>query len=165
MTLVDAGEIPLSHGDFTTIQRHRSNKTEVVRPKHFFDIAHMDITYGDTVAPGGIKFALIIVDHKTRYNFVLLLSNAVSDWYHQNDSIILAAPPEQQHQNGLVERTWKTISQMARAYINDKQMPKSFGTGPLNTPRGYKIYSRSNMIKHTLHHMNWFFMKSRITVS
>ncbi len=78
VTFVDAGEITLSHGDFTTIQRHRSNKTEVVRPKHFFDIAHMDITYGDTVAPGGIKSALIIVDRKTRYNFVLPLQNCKS---------------------------------------------------------------------------------------
>ena len=121
----------------------------------------MDITYGDTVAPGGIKFALLIVDRKTRYNFILpltncksttiisalqklktmagklprilytdfdpkLLSSTVTTWYHKNMGIILAAPPEQQQQNGLAERTWRTISQMARAYINDKQMPKSF---------------------------------------
>ncbi len=41
----------------------------------------MDITYGDTVAPGGIKFALLIVDRKTRYNFVLPLT----DWKNINN--------------------------------------------------------------------------------
>ena len=121
----------------------------------------MDITYGDTIAPGGIQFALLIVDHKTRYNFILplqdcksasiitalqklktmaarlpqvmytdfdpkLLSKMVTSWYNKQMGIILAAPPEQQQQNGLAERTWRTISQMARSYINDKQMPKLF---------------------------------------
>ena len=161
ITFVNAGEIPVSHGDFTTIQKHRSNKHDVPRPSRFFDIAHMDITYGDTIAPGGIKYALLIVDRKTRYNFILplqdckstsiitalqklktmagrlprilytdfdpkLLSKMVTSWYHKQMGIILAAPPEQQQQNGLAERTWRTISQMAWSYINDKQMPKSF---------------------------------------
>lgn len=72
---VNAGEIPLNHSDFTTIQRHTSNKNPAERPKHFFDVAHMDITYGDTVVPGGIKFALIIVDRKTRYNYILPLKD------------------------------------------------------------------------------------------
>ena len=131
------------------------------RPAHFFDVAHMDIAYGDTVAPGGIKFALVIVDRKTHYTFVYpltdcksvtiitalqqlkvtagklpkvlytdfdpkLLSKKITTWYNNNNCTILAAPPGQQHQNGLVERTWKTLSCMARAYINDKQMPRSF---------------------------------------
>ena len=43
--------MPITHGDVSTIQKHRSNKQEVIRPNHFFDITHMDITYGDTVAP------------------------------------------------------------------------------------------------------------------
>ena len=161
VTFVNAGELPLSHGDMATIQRHKSNKECVQRPKHFFDIAHMDITYGDTVAPGGIKYALVIVDRKTRYNFVQplkdckstsiitalqqlkvmagklprilytdfdpkLLSKSITEWYNTNNGILLAAPPEQQHQNGLVERTWQTLSKMARSFITDKQMPKSF---------------------------------------
>ena len=57
VSFVDAGEIQLTHQDFTTIWKHCSNKHAVPRPKHFFDIVHMDITYGDTVAPGNIKFA------------------------------------------------------------------------------------------------------------
>ena len=63
VTFVDTGEIPISHGDFT-INRNKSNKDAVERPKHFFDVAHMDITYGDTIAPGGIKYALVIVYQK-----------------------------------------------------------------------------------------------------
>ena len=55
-----------------------------------------------------------------------LLSNKVTQWLGEKDCLILAAPPEQQHQNGLVERTWQTISQMARAFINDKLMPRSY---------------------------------------
>ena len=121
----------------------------------------MDITYGDTVAPGGIQYALVIVDCKTRYKFVLplrdcksnaiitslqklktmtgklpqilymdfdpkLLSKSTSNCYNANDGIILAAPPEQHHQNCLVKRTWQTLSKMAHAFITDKQMPKSF---------------------------------------
>ena len=34
----------------------------------------MDITYGDTVAPGGTTFALAIVDRKTRYNYVFIIA-------------------------------------------------------------------------------------------
>ena len=161
VTFINAGEIPHNIGNFTTIKKHTHNKAMVERPKHFFDIAHIDIAYGDTVAPGAIKFALIIVDRKTRYNYCLplqdcksstitvalqklkvlagklpkliytdfdpkLLSKTVTTWLQNQNTIILAAPPEQQHQNGLVERTWQTLSQMARAYVNDKLMPRSF---------------------------------------
>ena len=113
------------------------------------------------VAPDGIKFALILVDRKTRFTFAYplidyksttiidtlqqikvtagkllrklytdfdpkLLSKKITTWYSNNNNIILAAPPEQRHQNGLVERIWQTLSRMGRAYINDKQMPRSF---------------------------------------
>ncbi len=42
-----------------------------------------------------------------------ILSTNITEWYTSHDGIILVAPPEQQHQNGLVERTWQTISKMA----------------------------------------------------
>ena len=35
-----------------------------------------------------------------------ILSEAVTKFCADNDSLLLAAPPDQQHQNGLVERTW-----------------------------------------------------------
>ncbi len=35
VSFVEAGELPLSHGDFTAIHQHQSNKNAVARPKHF----------------------------------------------------------------------------------------------------------------------------------
>ena len=132
--------MPLEHCNFTTILRNRHNKHNVARPLHFFDVVHMDIAYGDTVAPGGIKFTMAIVNQKPRYNFVFpltncrsstiietlqklqvcagklpkilytdfdpkLLSQKITTWYNTHNGMILVAPPEQHHQNGLVERT------------------------------------------------------------
>ena len=69
-TLINAGEIPLEHSNFTTIIRNQHhNKNQVIWPNNFFDVARMDIAYGDTVAPGGLKFALAVVDRKTRYDY------------------------------------------------------------------------------------------------
>ena len=39
---------------------------------------------------------------------------------------VLAAPPDEQHQNGLAERKWQTISRMARSLLTDKKIPRSF---------------------------------------
>ena len=148
-------------GDVTAVRRTTSNKSPVPRPTTFFDAAHMDIAYGNVVAPGGIKFALIIVDRETRYTYVLplkncqsqsiitvlkqlmimagklptslytdldtkLLSSSVLTFCTEHDTMIIAAPSEQQNQNGLVKRTWQTLSQMARAFVTDKHMPRSY---------------------------------------
>ena len=86
----------------------------------------------------GIKYALVIVDYKTRFTYTLLFKNCKGDsliyaltrlktmagklptrfftdfdtkilsetvisFLADNDSLLLAAPPDQQHQNGLVE--------------------------------------------------------------
>lgn len=55
-----------------------------------------------------------------------LLAGKVQSWLHSQKSRIMAAPPEHQDENGLVERNWYTIVDMARAFITDKQMPRSF---------------------------------------
>ena len=168
VTFINAGEIPLGHGNFTTFTRSKHNKSPVQRPSHFFDVAHMDIAYGDTVAPGGIKFPLVEVDHKTRYNLVFpltdcksttiintlqklkvtakklpqtlnsdfdskLLSSKITAWYHSQNEIILAAPPEQQHQNGLTElgklcQTWPELLSTTNRCLGHTV------TGQLNTP-------------------------------
>ncbi len=78
VTFIYSGEIPLEHGNFTTVTHNKHNKSPIQRPSHFFDVAHMDIAYGDTVAPGGIKFALVVVDCKIRYNFVFPLTDCKS---------------------------------------------------------------------------------------
>ena len=161
VTIIQAGDFPLQIGDVTTIKRHISNKSPVSRQDKFFDAAHMDIAYGDIVAPGGIKFALIVVNRKTRYTYVLplrncqsstifsalkqlrlmagklptyfytdfdpkLLSSTALSYCSDHNCMVFAAPTEQQHQNGLVERTWQTLSNMARAFVNDKTMRRSY---------------------------------------
>ena len=55
-----------------------------------------------------------------------LLSSSVLTFCTEHDTMIIAAPSEQQNQNGLVKRTWQTLSQMARAFVTDKHMPRSY---------------------------------------
>ena len=43
-----------------------------------------------------------------------------------NGSNIIAAPDGRQSLNGLAERTWSTIIQMARAFITEKQVGREF---------------------------------------
>ena len=52
MTIIDAGDIPLEIGSVSTIYRITRNTTPVERLVSFFDVAHMDIAYGDITAPG-----------------------------------------------------------------------------------------------------------------
>jgi hypothetical protein len=47
-------------------------------------------------------------------------------WILTNKSNIIAAPAGRQSSNGLVERTWRTVVQMARAYITEKQVGREF---------------------------------------
>ena len=47
-------------------------------------------------------------------------------WILENKSKVIAAPANRQSSNGLVERTWRTIVQMARAYITEKQVGREF---------------------------------------
>ena len=57
------------------------------------------------------------------------MGGAALRWIRANDSRIIAANAGRQSSNGLVERTWRTIVQMARAYITEKQVLR-------NPPRG-----------------------------
>ena len=78
VTFINTGKIPKDIGNYTTIKKHTHNKNTVQQPHHFFDVAHIDIAYGDTVAPGALKFALMVVDRKTRYNYCLPLTDCKS---------------------------------------------------------------------------------------
>jgi len=40
--------------------------------------------------------------------------------------ILCGAPGGRQNQNGLAERAWETATNMARAFVTDMQMPRSF---------------------------------------
>jgi hypothetical protein len=70
---IEGGDIPHEIAEYLTIQRFTSNKHPIPCPSNFFDIAHMYIVYGDVVAPGNIKYGLLIVDRKTRYSYILPL--------------------------------------------------------------------------------------------
>ena len=159
--LVDSGEIPKQIGDFTTIQRTTSNKSSLPRPRQFFDVAHLDIGYGDSIAPGGIRYVLLLVDRKNQFpierplqsmasSHIIrqlkyikatygrlpttiytdfdnkLLSKDVVTYCNSHNSKLLACPHSQQSQNGLCERQWQTLQRMARSYLSDMRMPRSF---------------------------------------
>ena len=79
VTIVNTGEVPKDISQYTTITRQKHNKNQIPRPDNFFDVAHMDIGYGDTMAPGGYKYILLIVDRKTRFSYVFGLKNTKAD--------------------------------------------------------------------------------------
>ena len=47
-------------------------------------------------------------------------------WINGNKSKIIAAPDKRKSANGLVERTWQTLVQMARVYLTEKQTPQEY---------------------------------------
>jgi hypothetical protein len=55
-----------------------------------------------------------------------ILEGPTADYLHGKNIILRGAPSGRQNQNGLVERAWGTASNMARAFVTDMQMPKSF---------------------------------------
>ena len=55
-----------------------------------------------------------------------LFGSAISEYLIDNHSKVVAAPTKRQSANGLVESHWKIMVHMARAYITEKQMPRTF---------------------------------------
>lgn len=55
-----------------------------------------------------------------------LLSQQVVSWLREHGSDIVSAPAGRQSSNGLVERNWRTMVEMARSYLTDMQMPRAF---------------------------------------
>ena len=55
-----------------------------------------------------------------------LIQGQVSEFLLGQNIHILAAPPERQHQNGLVERNWQTVVDMARNWIRSNLLPATF---------------------------------------
>jgi hypothetical protein len=158
--LISTGELPPTLGAFATIPNPPAGKT-IRKHRRYLDKVHMDIIFGDCVALGGYRYALILVDVSTRncwmYGLSSLTSNHIiaaleafrsdangipkkfhSDfdkkliggkalkWINANNSKIIAANAGRQSSNGLVERTWRTIIQMAQAYITEKQVGREF---------------------------------------
>ena len=55
-----------------------------------------------------------------------LIGGQALKWIHLNGSKVIAANSGRQSSNGLAERTWRTLIQMSRSYITDKQVGREF---------------------------------------
>ena len=55
-----------------------------------------------------------------------LIGGQALKWIHLNKSKVIAANAGRQSSNGLAERTWRTLIQMSRAYITEKQVGREF---------------------------------------
>ena len=55
-----------------------------------------------------------------------LLGGDARRWIYRNRSKIIGAPAGRQSSNGLAERGWQTVCNMARAYLAEKQIPKDY---------------------------------------
>ena len=58
-------------------------------------------------------------DHK-------LMGKKITEYLNDINCKIESAPPKHQHQNGLVERNWRSVIRMARSWLNSSLLPSSF---------------------------------------
>jgi hypothetical protein len=158
---IDGGECPPSLGSFATIPKAKRGQPLDKTMYLYLNAVHTDIAFGDCLSVGGYKYALILVNHATRYNWTFglkslssecillalclfwaaagglahcfycdcdakLFGSAISEYLIDNNSKVVAAPAKCQSTNGLVESHWKTMVHMARAYLTEKQMPRTF---------------------------------------
>ena len=54
------------------------------------------------------------------------MGNDARRWIYQNNSKILGAPAGRQSSNGLAERAWQTLRDMARGYLVEAGMPRRY---------------------------------------
>ena len=65
-SLVNSGLLPSTIGSFSTIANPAKAKP-IRNRRQFLDKVHMEIVFGDCVALGGHRYALLLVDVATRY--------------------------------------------------------------------------------------------------
>jgi hypothetical protein len=75
---VDGGEFPSSLGSYASIPKAKRGGTLDRMMYLYLDAVHMDIAFGDCVAVGSYCYALILVDHATRYNWTFSLKTLSS---------------------------------------------------------------------------------------
>ena len=74
-----------------------------------------------------IRRKLIAIGRKFHADFdKKIIGGKALKWIRTNGCNIIAAPAGRQSSNGLVERTWRTIVQMGRAYITEKQVGREY---------------------------------------
>jgi hypothetical protein len=68
-SLLAGGELPSTIGDFASITMPNRGKP-ITKRRRFLDKVHLDIVFGDCVALGGYRYALLLVDVATRYTWL-----------------------------------------------------------------------------------------------
>ena len=68
-TLIHTGAVPPTLGSYVTIPNPPRGEVLRKRQKHLYKV-HMDIVFGDCVALGGFRYALLLVDVATRYCWI-----------------------------------------------------------------------------------------------
>lgn len=68
-SLLAGGELPTTIGDFASITMPNRGKT-ITKRRKFLDKVHLDIVFGDCMALGGYRYALLLVDVATRYAWI-----------------------------------------------------------------------------------------------
>eukprot|EP00956_Cyclotella_meneghiniana_P030527 scaffold77041_cov51-Cyclotella_meneghiniana.AAC.7 len=68
-SLLAGGELPHTIGDFAPITMPARGKP-ITKRRKFLDKVHMDIVFGDCMALGGYRYALLLVDVATRYTWI-----------------------------------------------------------------------------------------------
>jgi len=76
---IDGGEFPLALGSYVTIPKAKRGGAIDRADSCFLDIVHMDIAFGDCISVGGFRYALILIDRATRYNWVYGLKDLSAD--------------------------------------------------------------------------------------
>jgi hypothetical protein len=69
----------MSLGSYATILKAKQGTFLDRTSYRLLDAVHMDIAFGDSVTVGGYRFALILVDRATRYNWAFGLKTLSSD--------------------------------------------------------------------------------------
>ncbi len=75
---MDGSEFPMSLGFYATIPKAKHGLPLDRTVYRYLDAVHMDIAFGDCVSVGGYRFALILVDRATRYNWAFGLKTLSS---------------------------------------------------------------------------------------
>ncbi len=66
---MDGGEFPPSLGSYAMIRKANSGGPLERQKYKYLDAVHMDIAFGDCLSVGSFRYALILVDRATRYNW------------------------------------------------------------------------------------------------
>ena len=73
------------------------------------------------MAEVGVKPKLMYTDFNPK-----LMDGKVAAYLEESKVVVKAAPPEQQHKNGLVERNWQTLVSMTRNWLLSQLLPSKF---------------------------------------